>query len=102
VKHFTRPYVLSKKFADSLAQEGESAIHTLALEASWAAKYAELSHHAAIKLISSNIEEILGVKRQKNRDIVIWEGNPFNFGASVAIAIDGDDGEISSCWPVSD
>jgi hypothetical protein len=71
------------------------------LEASWAAKYAGLSHHAAIKLVSSNIEDILGLKRKKNIDIVVWEGNPLEFGASVVVAVDGDDGGISSCWPIS-
>jgi hypothetical protein len=85
----------------SCSLEGASAIHALGLEASWAAKYAGLSQRAAVDLVSANIETILGLKQQKNKDIVIWEGNPLEFGASVVIAIDGDDGAISSCWPTS-
>lgn len=83
------------------SKEGNSHIHNLAHEASWAAKYAGLSEHAAVNLVSTNIEKILRLNTEKKRDIVIWEGNPLQFGASVAMTIDGDDGAIVSCWPVS-
>lgn len=84
------------------SDEGDSHIHNLALEASWAAKFAGLSEHAAVNLVSTNIEKILGLNKNKKRDIVIWEGNPLQFGASVAITIDGEDGAVMSCWPVSE
>ncbi|QDS74888.1 hypothetical protein FKW77_003653 [Venturia effusa] len=71
------------------SDEGDSHIHNLPLEASWAAKYAGLSEHAAVSLVSTNIEKILGLNKEKKGDIVIWEGNPLQFGASVAITIDG-------------
>ena len=79
--------------------QGESHIHNLPLEASWAAKYSGLSDKAAIDLVSRNIEKILGLK--KSEDIVIYEGNPLEFGASVVLSLDGDDGVVMDCWPVS-
>ncbi|KAF1988789.1 hypothetical protein K402DRAFT_373086 [Aulographum hederae CBS 113979] len=97
--------------------EGDSHIHSLPLEASWAAKFAGLDDRAAVKLVSSNINEILGLDSPKkteneneegkgewNRDFAIWEGNPLQFGASVVLAFDGDgdgNGGLLSCWPVA-
>ncbi|KAG8165756.1 hypothetical protein KVR01_004308 [Diaporthe batatas] len=80
---------------------GDSRIQSLALEASWTAKYAGLSDHEALRLVSSNVEEILGLER--GGDVVVWEGNPLQFGTPVlAFQARGDDGgrlEVGSCWP---
>lgn len=79
---------------------GDSRVHDLALEASWAAKYAGLSEHEAIQLVSKNVEEVLGLKPSK--DIVIWEGNPLQFGTPVLAFQEGPHGtklELNSCWP---
>ncbi|KAJ4423943.1 hypothetical protein N0V82_001371 [Gnomoniopsis sp. IMI 355080] len=78
--------------------EGDSRIQSLALEASWVAKYAGLRESEALALISSNVEEILGL--EKSKDIVIWEGNPLHFGTPVlAFQSQGGILEVSSCWP---
>ncbi len=50
-------------------------------------------------LVSRNIEEILALA--KAEDFVVYEGDPLEFGASVVLAIDGDDGGVSMCWPES-
>ena len=82
-----------------IAPEGESRIHDLALEASWAAKYAGLSDQEAVRLVSRNVEEILGLG--PSRDIVIWEGNPLHFGRPVLAfqSVDNDTLELATCWP---
>lgn len=50
--------------------------------------------------MSRNIEKILSLNvKEDSRDIVIYEGNPLEFGASVVLTIDGDDGMVSTCWP---
>lgn len=77
---------------------GDSRIQSLALEASWAAKYAGLSEHEALRLVSTNVEEILGL--EKSGDIVVWEGNPLQFGTPVlAFQSQGGKLHVGSCWP---
>ena len=80
------------------APVGASFIHNLLLEASWAAKYADLSDKQAVDLVSKNVEDILGLERTS--DTVIYEGNPLEFGASVVLALDGH-GNVDECWPDS-
>ncbi|KEZ43349.1 hypothetical protein SAPIO_CDS4805 [Scedosporium apiospermum] len=80
-------------------------LHALPLEAGWAAKYAGLSDAEAVRLISSSVEDILGLGRAK--DLVIWEGSPLEFGGAVVLSFAQQNGkteatsrlEISSCWP---
>lgn len=78
---------------------GDSRIQSLALEASWAAKYAGLGDSEALALVSGNIEAILGL--EESRDLVIWEGNPLHFGTPVLAFQWQEDGRlhVSSCWP---
>lgn len=93
------------KSADKIT--GDSHIHNLPLEASWAGKFAGLSNKESIDLVSRNIEEILGLASAK--DFVVYEGNPLELGASVVVAFDGEDGDVdgeseggvgvSLCWP---
>ncbi len=69
------------------------------MEATWTAKYAGLSERETIRLVSRNVEDILGLEPSK--DIVIWEGSPLAFGTPV-LAFDsaGPGGlELTSCWP---
>jgi imidazolonepropionase-like amidohydrolase len=81
-------------------EAGDSHIHSLPLEASWAAKYAGLSSKEAVNLVSRNIEQILGLDvKEESRDFVVFEGDPLQFGASVVVAFDGQDGSVSLCWP---
>ncbi|KAL4789276.1 hypothetical protein BDV19DRAFT_397207 [Aspergillus venezuelensis] len=84
----------------SIAGLGDSHIHNLALEASWAGIYAGLSAEESFNLVSVNIERILGLRvEDSHRDFVVYEGNPLQFGASVALAIDGDTKKVVECWP---
>ena len=76
---------------------GSSGIHNLLLEASWAAKFAGLSHQQAVDLVSKDAEEILGLP--KSEDIVIYEGNPLEYGASVVLTVDTEKGRVTECWP---
>jgi hypothetical protein len=89
------------KFGLAITGEGDSHIHNIPIEASWAAKYAGLSSKQAVYLVSKNIEEILDLDTKESRDFVIFEGNPLEFGASVVLAFEGDDGSVSMCWPES-
>ena len=75
-------------------------MHALALEAGWVAKYAGLDDEDAIKLISSNVESILGLP--KTTDMVLWEGSPLQFGGTVALTFreDAEDRiHLAECWP---
>ena len=47
----------------------------------------------AVDLVSKNIEDILRLER--TRDIVVYEGNPFDFGARVVLSF--EEGKIRSC-----
>lgn len=38
---------------------------------------------------------------ERERDFVVWEGDPLEFGASVVLAVDGEVGEVVGCWPVA-
>ncbi|KAH8658291.1 hypothetical protein BX600DRAFT_524683 [Xylariales sp. PMI_506] len=87
--------------------EFESRIHDLALEASWAAKYAGLSDLEAIRLVSRNVEDILGL--EPSGDVVVWEGNPLQFGSRPVLAFQEVQDmmgstterfvELATCWP---
>jgi len=49
-----------------------------------------------------NVEDIMGLDvEETKRDFVVWEGNPLEFGASVVLGVDGEDGMVSMCWPES-
>lgn len=77
-------------------------IHDLLPEAGWTAKYAGLSDSEAVDLVTSNIEEILDLNK-RNRDIVVYEGNPLYYGATVAITLAANDEtgrlEVVGCFP---
>ncbi|PYI08675.1 hypothetical protein BO78DRAFT_395534 [Aspergillus sclerotiicarbonarius CBS 121057] len=87
-----------------LAVRGDSKLHGLAREARWAAKQAGLTDKQAIALVSSNIEQILGLGHAVNDtdaykgDFVLWEGNPLRGEGSVVVAV-REDGGIADCWP---
>ncbi|PLB50380.1 hypothetical protein P170DRAFT_454922 [Aspergillus steynii IBT 23096] len=87
-----------------LAVSSDSSIHGLAREARWAGKYAGLSDEEAIALVSTNIEDILGVRErntggsQAYGDLVVWEGDPLRGEGSVVLSIQ-EDGRIADCWP---
>ncbi|KAI0900121.1 composite domain of metallo-dependent hydrolase [Annulohypoxylon nitens] len=65
-------------------------------EASWVAGPGNRS--LALDLVSKNIEDILQLPR--SRDFVVYEGDPFNFGARVALIF--EEGKVRSCYPEVD
>ncbi|KAJ9268689.1 hypothetical protein DTO212C5_5296 [Paecilomyces variotii] len=84
-------------FGLAFPPESDWHLHSLGIEASWAAKDAGLSSQTAVNLVSRNIERILDIP--VSRDFVIYEGNPLEYGANVVLSVDGDDGSITTCWP---
>ncbi|OAA77103.1 carbohydrate esterase family 9 protein [Akanthomyces lecanii RCEF 1005] len=85
-----------------LSMPSDYKIHDLLPEAGWTAKYAGLSDSEAVDLVTSNIEEILDLNK-RNRDIVVYEGNPLYYGATVAITLAANDEtgrlEVVGCFP---
>ncbi|KAJ9301850.1 hypothetical protein DTO271G3_716 [Paecilomyces variotii] len=84
-------------FGLAFPPESDWHLHSLGIEASWAAKDAGLSSQNAVDLVSRNIEQILDIP--VSRDFVVYEGNPLEYGASVVVSVDGDDGSVTTCWP---
>ena len=82
----------------ALAVRGDSKVHGLALEARWAAKFANLDESEAVKLVSTNVDKILGLKHIGDGDVVVWEGNPLKGEGSVVTSI-LDSGVPGDCWP---
>jgi hypothetical protein len=79
-------------------------IHDLGPEAGWAAKYAHLSQEETVRLVTSNVESILGL--EKSKDLVVFEGTPLSYGASVVLSFHADAAtgklEVSTCFPRED
>ncbi|KAI1102341.1 composite domain of metallo-dependent hydrolase [Jackrogersella minutella] len=65
-------------------------------EASWVAGPGNRS--LALDLVSRNVEDILRLPRSK--DFVVYEGDPFNYGARVALIF--EEGKVQSCYPDPD
>jgi hypothetical protein len=77
-------------------------IHNLPIEAGWAAKYAGLKKREAVDLVSRKIEKILSLDViEEQRDFVIWDGNPLEFGGTVVLSFDPKEGLVGTCWPES-
>lgn len=64
-------------------------VSTLYWEATWAAKGTDLSRTEVVELISTKVEEILGIRWDESIQggHVLFEGNPMDFGASVSAII---------------
>ncbi|KAI1779135.1 composite domain of metallo-dependent hydrolase [Hypoxylon cercidicola] len=62
-------------------------------EASWVAGPG--NRNLALDLVSKNIEDILQLPR--SRDFVVYEGDPFTFGARVALIF--EESKVRSCYP---
>lgn len=80
-------------------------IHDLGPEAAWTAMYAGLDEKETVRLVTTKVESILGLKT-KNRDLVVFEGSPLQFGASVVLSFHADDAtgelEVATCFPRED
>jgi hypothetical protein len=76
-------------------------IHDLGPEAWWTAKNAGLSEQAALDLVTTNVEAILGLSSSK--DIVVFEGNPLRYGATVVLSFHADSEtgqlQVGTCFP---
>lgn len=61
-------------------------VSTMYWEAAWAAKGTGLTEKDIVELISTKVEEIVGIKWEDSAEggHVLFEGNPLDFGASVA------------------
>ena len=79
-------------------------LHDLGPEASWTAKYAGMDVFQTIKLVTTNLEEILGLK--PNKDLVVFEGSVLGYGATVVLAFHADEEtgelEVATCFPRED
>lgn len=65
-----------------------------------------MTSQEAVNLVSYNIEKIfdLPVSTSENgerQDFVVWEGNPLQFGARIAMVVDEVRGAsvLKECWP---
>jgi len=65
-----------------------------------------MSSQEAVNLVSYNIEKIFDLpvstgKNGERLDFVIWEGNPLEFGARIAMVVDEVRGSsmLKECWP---
>jgi imidazolonepropionase-like amidohydrolase len=75
-------------------------IHELGPDAGWTRKYAGLTDDETVRLVTTNVEEILGLP--PSGDLVVFEGDPLRFGASVVLAFHGDGRggvELATCFP---
>lgn len=79
-------------------------IHDLGPEAGWTGMYAGMTQREALGLVTSNVESILGLK--KSKDLVVFEGSPLEFGATVVLALHADEEtgrlEVATCFPQED
>ncbi|PYH83291.1 hypothetical protein BO82DRAFT_431036 [Aspergillus uvarum CBS 121591] len=84
-----------------LAQAGwsDSGVHNLGVDAGFAAKVAGLSEQRAVDLVSREVKEILHLGGEGGGDIVVYEGNPLEWGASVVLTVDGARSAVVECWP---
>ncbi|KAJ4362254.1 hypothetical protein N0V83_010347 [Neocucurbitaria cava] len=84
------------KVALSSWEDTNNHVRNAIWEAAWIAGPANES--LALDLVSSNLEEMLGLP--KMTDFVVFEGSPFQFGASPALIFEG--GSARRCWPGPD
>ncbi|KAG9237926.1 hypothetical protein BJ875DRAFT_452450 [Amylocarpus encephaloides] len=91
------------KYAIAITGESDCHIHNLLIEASWAAKFAGLTKGEAVGLVSWRVDEILGLSGDggDEKDFVVYEGDPLEFGARVVLGVEGGDGRVGMCWPES-
>ena len=79
-------------------------IHNLLPEASWTGKYAGLSEDEVVDLVTTNVEKILNL--QPSKDLVIFEGSPLNYGATVVLSLvsndETDELGLATCFPRED
>lgn len=76
-------------------------IHSLLPEAAWIGQYTTLTEEEIIYLVTTNVESILRLKPSK--DLVIFEGSPLKYGATVVLAFSANDEtgklELATCFP---
>ena len=71
-------------------------------EASWLMRWRvdvsrERRNELAVDLVTRNMREIFGLPIQDEREFVVYDGDPLEFGSSIALIV--EQGEIQRCWP---
>ncbi|KAI1771457.1 hypothetical protein F4818DRAFT_454580 [Hypoxylon cercidicola] len=71
-------------------------------EAGWLARgrvgvSAERRAEVAVELVTRNMRDIYGLEIRDEREFVVYEGDPLQYGASVALIV--EEGEVQRCWP---
>ncbi|KAI1382047.1 hypothetical protein F4677DRAFT_439852 [Hypoxylon crocopeplum] len=71
-------------------------------EASWLTRgrldlSAEGRGELAVQLVTKNMREIYGLEVRDDREFVVYEGNPLEYGSSIALMV--EEGEVQRCWP---
>lgn len=57
----------------------------------------DAERRAAIAMVTSNMRQIFGLPVQDAAEFVVYEGDPLEYGASVALIV--EQGVIQRCWP---
>lgn len=52
---------------------------------------------AAVRMVTANMRVIFGLPRHDDAEFVVYEGDPLEFGASVALVV--EQGAVQRCWP---
>ncbi|KAI4859974.1 hypothetical protein F4820DRAFT_438279 [Hypoxylon rubiginosum] len=68
-------------------------------EASWLARGLPAGRRGevAVDLVARNMREMYGLEVRDEREFVVYEGDPLEYGASVALIV--EEGEVQRCWP---
>ncbi|KAI0378797.1 hypothetical protein F5Y04DRAFT_261058 [Hypomontagnella monticulosa] len=71
-------------------------------EASWLTRgrmdiNAERRGEMAVELVTKNMREIYGLEVRDEREFVVYEGDPLEYGSSIALIV--EEGEVQRCWP---
>ncbi|KAJ9131800.1 Composite domain of metallo-dependent hydrolase [Pleurostoma richardsiae] len=51
----------------------------------------------AVDIVTKNMREIFGLPVRDDREFVVYEGDPLEYGASIALIV--EEGEVQKCWP---
>lgn len=51
----------------------------------------------AVDIVTKNMREMFGLPIRDEAEFVVYEGNPLEYGASVALIV--EEGEVQRCWP---
>ncbi|KAI1385486.1 uncharacterized protein F4822DRAFT_345518 [Hypoxylon trugodes] len=58
---------------------------------------AEKRGELAVDIVTKNMREIYGLEVRDEKEFVVYEGDPLEYGSSIALIV--EEGEIQKCWP---